>query len=541
MPCAIVLYEQDARSGQRVKACSAAAWEQAVRPGMPLAEARTLLESGTARSQPAQVPPLFASYDARRDREALVALAEWCEQFSPLVGLAQGDEPEGLLMDISGLAHLFGGEAALAQTVLEACWRHGLTVRVAIADTLGAAWGFARWSEVLADGRPLGGEKPGTNTAPDSESQAAVPCQPGARSPCSPPRGQTLLPAVIPPGDEAARARLPVDALQLPPRTTAQLYRLGVQRIGQLQRLPRASLGARFGKRLLEHFDKLTGAIAEPLVAHHAREPLSVCRSFEQPTTHPGAIEHVLGQLLEQLSRRLREQGQGVLRLICQLVCQNRRPLQIDVSLFRPTSAPQHLLALAKLQLAQRTLADAVEEIRIRVLATAACQQRQGELFGDAPREQPAQLARLIEQLSNRLGRERVVRGELQADSQVELAYGYRPLAGESARPQAPAPFSPPLLGPLSGPLLRPLCLLDPPQPIDVIGVALDGPPAIFHYQRQRHRVARCFGPERIETGWWRGESSRRDYYRVETDSGDRWWLFRCLQDRRWFLQGVFE
>jgi len=492
-----VLYEQDARSGQRVKTCSAAAWEQAVRPGMPLAEAQTLLVPKH------ELHPFFVCHDPRRDREALVELAEWCEQFSPLVGLDQADEPDALLMDVGGLAHLFGGQEALAQTVVTACRQQGLTSRVAIADTIGAAWGFARWSEVLANGAPNG--------------PAAL--------------------AVIPPGEAAVLDCLPIDVLRLPARTTEQLCRLGVRRIGELNRLPRASLADRFGGPLLERLDKLTGAIAEPLVAHHAREPLSVCETFEHPTTHHQAIEYVLGELLIQLSRRLLEQGQGVLRLTCQLVCQNRQPLKIDISLFRPTIAPQHLLALAKLQLALLTLPDAVEEIRIRALATARCEQRQGELFGGAPRDHPAQLALLIERLSNRLGREHVVRAELQAESQAELAYRYRPLAGESAGPQAPA-LPPP---PPPGPLLRPMRLFDPPQPVDVIGIAQNGPPAMFHYQRRRHRVARCFGPERIETGWWRGESSRRDYYRVETDRGDRWWLFRRLQDQRWFLQGEFE
>jgi protein ImuB len=90
-------------------------------------------------------------------------------------------------------------------------------------------------------------------------------------------------------------------------------------------------------------------------------------------------------------------------------------------------------------------------------------------------------------------------------------------------------------------PMLRPLHVLDPPQPVEMIGVALDGPPAMFSYRRRQYRISRFWGPERIETGWWRGPSARRDYYRVETDSGNRLWLFRCLQDKRWFLHGMFE
>lgn len=370
-------------------------------------------------------------------------------------------------------------------------------------------------------------------------------------------------------------ANLPVETLRLSSRATEQLHRLGVRRIGQLLRLSRASLAARFGESLIRQLDKLTGAVVDPLVTHRAREPLTIAEAFEQPTTHRIAIERMLENLLNRLASRLRDQGQGVLRLNCQLTCQNRQRLSIDVNLVRPAVGAQHLLSLARLQLALITLPDAVEEIQIHAATTAPCQQRQGELFGNAPRDQPAQLAWLIERLSNRLGRQHVVRAELQAEPQAELAYRYQPLAGEPSErrtigqprkssprrspsrkspssepsPSEPSPPEPPSCEsscespgePPFGPLLRPLRLFDPPQPIVVVGITVDGPPALFHYQRRRHRVARCFGPERIETGWWRGESSRRDYYRVETDRGDRWWLFRRLQDQRWFLQGVFD
>ncbi len=169
-----------------------------------------------------EVRPLFAVHDAGRDQESLVELAAWCEQFSPIVGLDQADEPDSLLMDISGLAHLFGGEEALAQTVVAACQQQGLTVRVAIADTVSAAWGFARWGEMLADG---------TRSVP-----------------------ATLM--VLPPGDAAVLDCLPVEALRLPHRPTEQLHRLGIRRIGQLNRLPRASLAARFGEPLIERLDQ---------------------------------------------------------------------------------------------------------------------------------------------------------------------------------------------------------------------------------------------------------------------------------------------
>jgi protein ImuB len=155
-----------------------------------------------------------------------------------------------------------------------------------------------------------------------------------------------------------------------------------------------------------------------------------------------------------------------------------------------------------------------------------------------APRD-PVKLGWLIERLSNRLGRERVLQARLQADAQIERAYQCQPLTGQrpprdACQPAADSPAVP-------GPMYRPLRLVDPPRPIEVVGIALEGPPAKFFDRGETYRVARYFGPERIETGWWRGPSVRRDYYRVDTTGGNRLWLFRRLQDQQWFLHGEFE
>jgi protein ImuB len=447
----------------------------------------------------------------------LTKLAEWCQQFSPLVGLDQATEPDCLLMDVTGLAHLFGGEEALARAVVVALQERGFVGRVAIADTVSAAWGLARRDDEDTARRPVRAT--------------------GATEPTGGATGGGLPYTIVTPGDKTALAELPVEALRLPERTTHQLHRLGIRRLGQLQQLSRAGLAARFGEPLVERLDQITGDASEVILAHRPREPLEVGWSFEHATTHHEAIEYVLGELLGRLSQRLVEQGQGVLRLICRLICKDRRPLSIEVNLFQPAVHAQHLLALARMQLALLVLPDAVEEIRVTAASTAPREQPQRELFAGSPRDNPSQLALLVERLSNRLGRQRVVRARLQAEPQPELAYRYFPLTGEP--PPTDSQCSPP--PPTPGPMFRPLQLFQPPEPIEVVGIALDGPPAMFHYRRQRYRVARWFGPERIETGWWRGPSARRDYYRVETETGSRLWLFRRLQDKRWFLQGKFE
>jgi protein ImuB len=542
-----VLYEQDARYGERVKFCSAAAWERGVRPDLPLAEvlaleqygdvsprsSRPLPASGT--SPPAAEPFFVAPHDAGRDRETLTRLAAWCERFSPIVGLDQVDQPDCLLLDISGLAHLFGGESGLADSILKQLARHHLAARVAIADTVSAAWAVARLAGSEKGVRTL---LPGTGPSGASHKRVLTPFSHAFShvTPFSHDSGSACR--IVPPGDQAAVDCLPVQALRLPERVTQQLSRLGLHTLGSLRELSRTSLGTRFGDHLVERLDQLTGHAPQVIVSYHQQAAFAVRWSLEHATTRHDALQHVLAELVQRLSRQLVAQSQGVLQLQAQLICRNHRPLNIDISLFQPTVNAQHLLALANMQLAALHLPDAVEEIRVSAPSTAPCQQRQKELFADAPRDNPGHLALLIERLSGRLGRERVVGARLQADALPEAAYAYYPLTGR--QPAGAADDDPIAAAAVPQPMLRPLQLFQPPRPVEVVGIALDGPPALFHYRRQRYRIARCLGPERIETGWWRGPSVRRDYYHVQTDTGSRLWLFRCLQDNRWFLHGEF-
>jgi protein ImuB len=136
-----------------------------------------------------------------------------------------------------------------------------------------------------------------------------------------------------------------------------------------------------------------------------------------------------------------------------------------------------------------------------------------------------------VDRLSNRLGREAVVRALPQPDAQPEFAFRYEPLAGILPKKieQRRWKFLP-----------RPLRLENEPIPLDVLSVVPNGPPIQFHLHGC-HRVIRVWGPERIQTGWWRGRYVQRDYYRIETATGIRFWLFRRLSDAKWFLHGVFD
>jgi protein ImuB len=168
----------------------------------------------------------------------------------------------------------------------------------------------------------------------------------------------------------------------------------------------------------------------------------------------------------------------------------------------------------------------------------------QGELFAGGEQEAERQLALLIDRCSSRLGADAVLRAELTADPLPERAVTYVRSTKYEVRSTKrknrlrPSPF---VLRPSSFVLsTRPLALYSPPLSLDVVSVVPDGPPISFHFAGQRHTVVAKQGPERIETGWWRGRSIRRDYWRVEITSGQRYWLFRNLPDGKWHLHGEF-
>lgn len=453
--------------------------------------------------------------DDDADLTALAQLAEYCERFSPLVGWetvtpkdarcgaragtapSQGacvvGAPGHLFLDVTGIGILFGSEEGLAREAVNALARLGYDARAAIADTVGAAWALATAWEA---------------------------------------RGE--LPIILPsPGIEAGIGPLPVSALRLPSETVDLLAQLGVAQIGQLLKLPRASLTVRFGERLLLRLDQLLGTAQETISAYRPPPEFVVERLLEHPAESRELIERIVHELVERIAPILAQHRKGAVRLSCRLDCAPGRPLVWKVGLFRPSADPEHLWNLSRIQLERQALPGPVGRVTLAVPWTAPLQDRQLDLFADNRQQAFRQFELLIDRLGSRLGPEAVLRPELTADPLPERAVRYVPLLhGKSKRreSQANAPSA----------LQRPLLLRSPPLALEVISIVPDGPPLSFRLGGRIHRVSRWWGPERIESGWWRGRSVRRDYYRVEADSGQRHWLFRQLQNGKWYLQGEF-
>jgi len=535
---ALVLYDIDARRGPRVAACSSIAKSAGVRLRSPLADARALLDH-FAKTHTSSTKIQVEPHNPRQDRERLQALAAQFQAFSPIVGLEESDQPECLLLDITGCAHLFDGEYGLSSRIIWELYSQGLFAQIATADTVGAAWAVAH--------RGTGPQQHTQhNPQKSKQSRKSRPRDPAIhRSPVV-----MNMAAIIDSGQQAqAIAHLPVDALRLPKAIVERLHEFDLDTIQKLEKLPRSSLPARFGPQLLQRLDEAHGRRPEPI--HPEQFPV-VIRShwlFEDPTTHVPGIHLMLDHLLEQLVEQAQQHRHGLLQMEFRLHQEDLQVHTIRIGLASPSTSLPHLKDLLRVHRERLRLNAAVERIEAQALQTVPVTQRQRRLFDDdlSDHEQNQQLTAFIDRLSNRLGATRVVRPRLLPDHQPEKAVSYHPLIAH-AQPNRSTAARSTAAGiaeawyPLDELPPRPI-LLDPsPRQLVVhTGQPPFSHPQMLQYADQWVSVQCCWGPERIETGWWRGELVRRDYYRVELSDGRQLWLFHQPDNGIWFHHGAFD
>ena len=491
---------------------------------MPLAEAKSILYR-SSQTQPFHIFP----YDPAADLYAIEKLADELDQFSPIVGLQQDREhPDCIFLDITGLAPLFDGEFKLACGVKYFCNDAGYLVEIAIANTIGAAQAIAQF------GVPSGIE-------PENSRSISILHQ------------------------EEKLEALPVHALRLKGWITETLEQLGIQTIGQLLKLPRASLSARFGKEIHQRLDQLNGKLAEPIIARNSPAKFHAEQLLDYPTSDYETIQIITERLIEKLCKQLAAVQQGALQWTIRLYGQYKLPLKLCISLFEPTSVAQHVMQLALMQLEQTLMTGTahpsvksktrsrktrtrlqinreplqVNEITVSVTSCVLLVQKQRQLFDENPRLDQQELAHLINRLSGRLGRKQVLYPTIVSGAQPEHAYQFRPLV-DPHRKRARRIVATPMTE-SSHRISRPLRILQPAIPLQM-RCHHDNDPldARLEIDGQTHTVTQRWGPERIETGWWRGRKLQRDYWRAETQTYQQFWLYHDLRKREWFLQGEF-
>lgn len=468
-----------------------------VRVGMTLAHAQALVSHAAT-----------AAFDPPGDQEALRRLAQWSQRFSPAVAL---DPPDGLLLDITGCERLFHGESNLLDQVARAIEAFGITVRAAIADTLGAAWAVARAGEEA--------------------------CR------------------IVPTGMQfAALAHLPPWALRIGPEAAGQLSQLGIERIEALLMLPRSSLPSRFGGQLPRRIDQALGREPEPITPLPPPPSPSVEMEFEDGVRDRGVLMAAVRTLLEALTVQLHQRGCGARRIDLALWRERRLLARRSVTLCGPSRSPKHLAMLLEHELERTQVAGGVDAVQVAAPETGSMSPEQGEFFENDGMATAGESAELFDRLAMRLGAERVVRpvpveshvperawnmGEATKGRSDGATKGEMP--GAMRRNVESFSFPPSLCRSVASSLYRPLRLLPHPQPMQAMAVVPDQPPVWMRYEGRAHRIHRGFGPERICGEWWRDDGDARDYYRVETEAGIHYWVFRRESSGEWFVHGMFE
>jgi len=466
------------------------------------------LHIGLALAQARAMHPALEAVaeDADADATLLEAIADWCLRYTPLVAC---DAPDGLLLDISGCAHLYGGEHELVADLAGRIERAGFAFRIAIAGSIGAAWAAAHFGE-----------------------PASYAC-----------------------GDERNLLEpLPLGALRLAPATVAALARVGLKRIGDIVDLPRAPLTARFGADLLRQLDRALGHEHEPLNPRLPVAPYVAEQRFAEPIAREEDVLGTVERLAAQLKFALERRGDGARRIELTLFRTDGEVRRLAAGTSRPLRDPGDIRALFVERLT--ALADAFDPgfgfdmARLSVMVAEPCSPEQIGIGGDEDdAETGRQVDQLVDRLSARLGARRVRRLIAQDSHIPEIAAAALPAQAAVAAAdggwdayrhyRAEAELSP-----------RPLRLLMRPEPIEAVAEVPDGPPLRFRWRRALHEVIAADGPERIEGAWWSEHGgSARDYFRVEDKSGLRFWLFRAGLYRdltqgaaapTWFLHGTF-
>jgi protein ImuB len=438
------------------------------------------------------VPGLIVqNADPAADAAALDRLALWMlQRVAPIVA---PDSPDGIVLNSTGADHLHGGEAAMLTTLIERLAGVGIRVRGAIADTWGAAHALARFAA-----RP----------AFVSEPRAAA----------------------------VDVAPLPLAALRLAPELVDALRVLGFERISDLLAQPRAPLTLRFGPELGRRLDQAIGQIGEPIEPIRPPELIEVRRAFAEPIGAAETIARYIGKLAAQLCEALELKGLGARRLdlICHRVDNRTQAVRVGTALPLRDAERMTRLLTDKIETIDPGFGIEIMTLAAIVAEPLAPKQAVTSLVEEAEPD----VSGLIDLLANRVGERNLYRAAPVASDVPERSVCHIPALAPDSGAEWPGHWP------------RPSRLLDHPEPIETVALLPDHPPVTFTWRGVRRRVKRADGPERVFGEWWKRDPELvavRDYFRIEDDAGERYWVFRAgdgedplTGSQRWFMHGIF-
>jgi protein ImuB len=423
-----------------------------------------------------------------RATKLLKGLGEWCVRYSPVV-MADDFSVDGLFLDASGCCHLWGGEREYLKEIRSRLKSKGYTVRVAMADTPGAAWAIARFG--------------------------------------------TVTPLIAPGAHTEAILSLPPDALRLPEVILAKLRKLGFYQIKSFIGMPRSVLRRRFGTEFLLRLDQALGTADEPIMPLQVPVPFQERLLCLEPIKTRNGIEVAITRLLEHLCLRLQNEGVGLRRGILSCYRIDGKLVQVSIGTSGATHSISHLFKLFQLKIDQIRPGLGIELFVLDVPKIDKMEVPQEALWVGKLGLDDESVIQLLDRVAGKVG-SGVIHRYVPAARYWPERSANRAIS-ISDKPASEWRIDKP----------RPTELLAKPAPIEVMALIPDHPPKFFIYKGMKHSVVKADGPERIEREWWLDAGEHRDYYQVEDELGQRYWLFRSGhygggQRYQWFIHGFF-
>ena len=455
-----------------ITAANHPARQEGINIGMAVADARAIVSSLEVMDDMPELPAKLLS-----------GIAGWCIRFTPVVAI---DPPDGLILDVTGCAHLWGNESNYLTEILKRLKGYGYEVRAAMADTIGAAWAIARY-----------GDK--TIVDPGNQMQALL--------------------------------LLPPHALRLDPGIVERLVKLGLRQLSSFISLPRSALRRRFGEEILQRLDQASGQEEEFLLPVQPLQPYEERLPSLEPIVTATGIVIALERLLHSLCNRLQKEEKGLRASVLKCYRVDGKIGEIRIGTHRPSSSPKHLFKLFESKINSIEPALGIELFTLNAMQVEDLPASQEELWNMSGMKE-ASFSELIDRLAGKLGPNKIQR--FIPDEHYWPERSFKPASSIHEKLQLQWEFTRP----------RPIRVLSTPEAIEVTAPIPDYPPMLFRYRGKLHKIIKADGPERIEQEWWLQNGQHRDYYNVEDEEGCRYWLFRSghygTESYQWFIHGFF-
>jgi protein ImuB len=463
------------RNRMVIQAASISAEHKGIAVGMVVADARAVL------------PSLLVMESKQGRAETLLnALAEWSLRYTPIVST---DLPDGLVLDITGCAHLWGGERPYLKDIVSRFRAKGYDVRAAIADTVAAAWAVSRYG--------------------------------------------TVSPIVESGNQMAALAALPPAALRLEAVTLERMHKLGFYQVSAFINMPSSVLRRRFGQLLLHRVDQAMGRMPEVIQPIRPVEPYQERLPSLEPIRTATGIHIAMKKLLEVLCGRLAKEGKGVRKAVFRCYRVDRKVQEVEIGTNSASCSVEHLFKLFELKVSSIKPGLGIELFILEAPVVDVADKMQETLWNVSGSNNQAEIAQLLDRLIARGGPG--IMHRYLPDEHYWPERSVKEASSLDEKPQASWRTDHP----------RPVLLLPRPERVDVTAPIPDYPPMLFRYQGKVHKIAKADGPERIEQEWWLEDGLHRDYYAVEDEGGARYWIFRLghyneTGSPKWFIHGFF-